>query len=220
MLLRFKTPFLIGLAALFGLAPPLLIPATSAAVTISLVPDRPPTIKVGETVNVDVFIVLDAGDQAAGISLVIMVLEYGGGLVTVAGSGEGSPFPTAFVTPKPPTPPHPNADSILFLQVGTTVNAAEAFLGSLTLTGAMEGSYDLVARRSSSSPLFAVLGSLATRYDFASDETLRIKVCDGACPIAIHAPEPHTFALLGLALTGLILLRSPRREHSKRSPGA
>ncbi len=37
LLLRFKTPFLIGLAALLGLAPVMLIPATASAVTISLV---------------------------------------------------------------------------------------------------------------------------------------------------------------------------------------
>ena len=71
----------------------LLIPATSAAVTISLVPDRPPTIGIGETVHVEVFIVLDAADQAVGISAVTMHIEKGRAFVDVTGSGLGSPFP-------------------------------------------------------------------------------------------------------------------------------
>ena len=174
MLLCFKTRFVIGWAALLGLAPPLLMPATSAAVSISLVPDRAPSITIGETVNVNVFIVLDAADQAAGISAVTMHLEGGGGLVTVTGSGAGSPFLTATVNI---STVFPNAnDFVVFSQFGTTVNSAQVFLGSLQLTGAMEGSYDLQARRFGSFPLFTAPGDTTNRYDFTSDETVTITI--------------------------------------------
>ncbi len=72
------------LAGLLALALP---PSTARAVSISLVPDGSTTIEIGETVNVDVFLVLDAADQLAGIDAVTMQLKGGGGLVTVTASG-------------------------------------------------------------------------------------------------------------------------------------
>ena len=72
---RFRAPAISALIAL-------LIPATSAAVTISLVPDRPPTIAIGETINIGVFMVLDAADQAVGIASTTFHLELGSAFVT------------------------------------------------------------------------------------------------------------------------------------------
>ncbi len=265
------------LAGLLALAIP---PSTARAVSISLVPDGSTTIEIGETVNVDVFMVLDAADQVAGIDAVTMHLEGGGGRVTVTASTTGSWFPhppsvvnTGTVFPTP-------LDFIAFAQfaqIGQAAHTAEAFLASLTLTGAMEGSYDLVARRLGNFPLFTAPGDAVNRFDFDSDETLLIIVtCStGACVVpspgpmeplppdppppmpdfpseepppvipgppstpplipgppltppltptdisgGILIPEPSTFALLGLALTGLMFLRNPRRERSKRSPGS
>ena len=57
---RIRSFLLAGLLAL-------VLPSGHArAVSISLVPDGPTTIEVGETVNVDVFMVLDAADQVVG----------------------------------------------------------------------------------------------------------------------------------------------------------
>ncbi len=276
-----------ALAALLAISLP---PSPARAVSISLVPDGSTTIEIGETLTVDVFMVLDVADQVAGIDAVNFQLEGGGGLVTVTASTAGSVFGQSIVNTKTVFPvlrvPDPRggfiqADFIAFSQFGPVVNTPEAFLASLTLTGAMGGSYDLVARRvRPGPPLFTSPGSYVNRYDFASDETLRISVpCSGdACEVASlnpiepeppttpsdpdpaeftlgsggHVnllpktvtttisytdmgtfastlfgtststtqvvPEPHTFALLGLALTGLMLLR--RREPSKRSPGS
>jgi len=81
---RFKRLLVLGRLALVGLIPSLLIPATSAAVTISLVPDRPPTIAIGETINIGVFMVLDAADQAVGIASTTFHLELGSAFVTGA----------------------------------------------------------------------------------------------------------------------------------------
>ncbi len=78
-----------ALAALLAISLP---PSPSEAVSISLVPDGPTTIEIGETVNVDVFMVLDAVDQLAGIDAVTFQLEGGGGLVTVTASTTGRVF--------------------------------------------------------------------------------------------------------------------------------
>ncbi len=124
------------LAGLLALA---LHPSTARAVSISLVPDGPTTIEIGETLTVDVFMVLDAADQVAGINAVTFQLEGGGGLVTVTASTTGSVFlhppsivNTFTVFPDP-------RDFIAFAQFGVAVNTAEALLASLTLTGAMAG---------------------------------------------------------------------------------
>ncbi len=272
-----------ALAALLAISLP---PSPSEAVSISLVPDGPTTIEIGETVNLDVFLVLDAADQVSGISAATLHLELGSGLVDATVSKSGSVFPNAAVNVA-----H-GPDFIVFSQYGVTITSPRARLGSLSITGKAKGSYDLVARRFGSFPLFTPpgLGAHANRYDFASDETLLITVtCStGSCPVASPSPmeplppdpppilpdlpseeppppipgppatppviptiidtiiytvvstftstetgtfastllgiptsttqlipEPSTFALLGVALMGLMLLRSPRRGTSK-----
>ena len=219
------------LAGLLALALP---PSPSRAVSISLVPDGSTTIEIGETLNVDVFMVLDAADQVAGIDAVTFQLEGGGGLVTVAASTTGSVFVhppsvvnTGIVFPAPP-------DFIAVSQFGVAVVSAEAFLFSLMLTGAVEGSYDLVARRFGPFPLVTAPRDTVNRYDFASDETLRITVICGAggCqasppPIepeppfmppefppsdsgnsgSMPVPESSSLLLLSLGIAGVVMIR-------------
>ncbi len=225
------------LAGLLAFALP---PSTARAVSISLVPDGSTTIEIGETLAVDVFMVLDAADQMVGINAVTMQLEGGGGLVTVTASTTGSVFlhPPSVVNTGTvfPTPLDFIAVS-QFAVAGVAVNTAEAFLFSLTLTGAMEGSYDLVARRWLIFPEFtAPLVPLPTvnRFDFSSDETLRITVICGAggCqasppPIepeppfmppvfppsdsgnsgSMPVPESSSLLLLSLGIAGVVMIR-------------
>jgi hypothetical protein len=168
--------------------------SNASAVTIDLRPDGPTTIGVGETVNVDVFMMLDPADQAAGISAATLHLEGGAAFVSVVESGAGSVFPTAAVNFVPPP-----QDFIAFSQFGTTWAGSEGMLGTVAITGVTPGSYDLVARRFANFPLFTAPGSTANRYDFASDESL---------PITVAAvPEAGTLVLLGASLAGLAFLR-------------
>ncbi len=223
---------------LAGLLALVIAPSTARAVSISLVPDGPTTIEIGETLAVDVFMVLDAADQVAGINAVTFHLEGGGGLVTVAASTTGSVFVhppsvvnTGTVFPAPP-------DFIAVSQFGVAVVSAEALLFSLMLTGAVEGSYDLVALRGPPGPpLFTEpLLPLPTvnRFDFSSDETLRITVICGAggCqasppPIepeppfmppvfppsdsgnsgSMPVPESSSLLLLSLGIAGVVMIR-------------
>ena len=60
--------------------------SNASAVSISLRPDAPTTIDIGETVNVDVYIVLDEADQIAGIGSVTMHIEKGSAFVDVTAS--------------------------------------------------------------------------------------------------------------------------------------
>jgi len=190
---RFKRLLVLGRLALVGLIPSLLIPATSAAVTISLVPDRPPTIAVGETVNVDVFIVLDAADQAVGISALAFHLEGGSAFVSVGGSRAVSPFPTAnFIRVTLPN------DYITFSHFGTTVTTPQVKLATLAITGVNPGTYDLVARRFGNFPLItSPPEQVDNRYDFSSDETLTITI----------VPEPSSWLLLSLGIAGMVMIR-------------
>jgi hypothetical protein len=166
--------------------------SNASAVTIDLRPAGPTTIGVGETLNVEVFMLLDSADQAAGISAATLHLEGGAAFVSVTDDdGAGSPFPTHAVNVVPP----PN-DFVVFSQFGTIVTSPEAMLGTLFITGVNPGSYDLVARRFGSFPLFTAPGQTANRYDFASDEALTIRV-----------PEAGTLVLLGASLAGLAFLR-------------
>ncbi len=190
---RFRAPAISALIAL-------LIPATSAAVTISLVPDRPPTIAIGETVNVDVFMVLDAADQAVGIVSATFHLELGSAFVSGAASGAGSVFPTNNVGVRP------SIDAIVFSQFGATVTSPQALLGTLALTGVNVGSYDLVARRFSDGdndfPSFTApppggTPFFDTRYDFTSDETVKVTV----------VPESSSWLLLSLGIAGVMMIR-------------
>ena len=155
------------------------------------------TFNLGESLDVDVYILLDESDRGVGVGSVTLHLEYGGGVVSVVGSGAGSPFSTAVVNPIPPQEGNPNSDFIVFSQFGATVNSAEVFIGSLTLTGTTLGSYDLVARRFGSFPLISPAGGGANRYDFTSDESLTVTI----------VPEPGTLVLLGASLAGLAFLR-------------
>lgn len=167
------------------LALTLAAPATARAVTILLVPDGSTTIAIGETLMVDVFMVLDPSDQAVGISEAILHLEAGAGLVDVVPSPAGSPFPFGAVYALP-CPSAGICGVIVFAWVGLTVIVTDpmAKLGSLSITGVVEGSYDLVARRVRLNPqepfffpLFTVIGDEETnRFDFASDETITITV--------------------------------------------
>ena len=68
-----------------------LLPSNASALTISLRPDGPTTIGIGETVNVDVFMVLDAADMASGITAATLHLELGSAFVSVVACG-----PTTF----------------------------------------------------------------------------------------------------------------------------
>ena len=166
--------------------------SNASAVTISLRPDRSTTIMPGETVNVNVFMVLDGADQGSGIGAATLHLELGSAFVSVVASAAGSPFPSANATVVPP----PN-DFIAFSQFGTTVNAAEAQLGTLAITGVTVGSYDLVARRFGSFPLFTAPGDITNRYDFTSDETVTITI----------VPEPSSWFLLSLGIGGMVMIR-------------
>ncbi len=80
---------------LAGLLTLTLPPNPSRAVSIPLVPDGSTTIEIGETVNIDVFLVLDASDQEAGISAATLHLELGSDFVDVVSSTSGSVFSTA-----------------------------------------------------------------------------------------------------------------------------
>jgi len=182
---RFRAPAISALIAL-------LFPATSAAVTIDLRPGGLTTIEIGGMVNVDVFMVLDASDQAAGIGAVTMHLELGSASVSVVAAGTGSPFPMNTVSVVP------SQDFILFSQAGTTVTSAEAQLGTLAITGVALRSYDLVARRFENFPLFTAPGDTTNRYDFTSDESLTI---------LILIPEPSTWLLLSLGIAGMVMVR-------------
>lgn len=219
------------LAGLLAFALP---PGTARAVSISLVPDGPTTIEIGETVTVDVFLVLDATDQMAGINAVTMQLKGGGGLVTVTASTTGSWFPhppsivnTGTVFPDP-------RDFIAFSQFGPIAHSAEVFLASLTLTGVMEGSYALVDARRRTFPHITSPESTANRFDFDSDETLLITVtCTGSCVVpspgpmdpeppfmppvfppsdsgnsgSMPVPEPSSWLLLSLGTGGMVMIR-------------
>jgi hypothetical protein len=70
-------------------------------------------------------------------------------------------------------------------------------LGTVAITGVNLGSYDLVARRFASFPLFTAPGVTDNRYDFGSNEALLIEV----------VPEAGTLVLLGASLAGLAFLR-------------
>ena len=126
-------------------------------------------------------------------------LTGGGGLVTVTADTTGSvfnPHPPSVVNvlvfPAPP-------DFIAVSQFGAAVASAEAFLFSLTLTGAVVGSYDLVALRAPPGPpLITAPNVTDNRFDLSSDESLRI---------AVVVPEPGTLVLLGASLAGLAFLR-------------
>ena len=173
----------------------------ASAASISLRPQGPTTFAIGQTLVVDVYVLLEEADRLANIDAVTMQLTGGGGLVTVTASTAGSVFPhppsivnTATVFPAPP-------DFIAFAQFGGLVTDAEGFLASLTLTGAVAGSYDLVALRSAPGqpPLITSPGSAVNRYDLFSDESLTITVT--------VVPEPGTLVLLGASLAGLAFLR-------------
>ncbi len=170
----------------------------ASAVSIDLRPQGPTTFGVGETLNVDVYLLLDEADRAATIDAVTMQFTGGGGLVAVTADTTGSVF-----NPHPPSvvnvlvSPHP-ADFIAVSQFGAPLASIEGFLFSLTLTGAIAGSYDLVALRAAPGPPLMTSPSDATinRFDF-SDESLTITI----------VPEPGTLVLLGASLAGLAFLR-------------
>ncbi len=164
----------------------LLIPATSAAVTISLVPDRPPTIAIGETVNVDVFIVLDASDRAVGIDSVTIHLELGAPFVNVSVFSLNE-FTTVV----------PHEGFIVFAHAMTPVTSAMAQLGTLAITGKNAGSYDLVARRFLEFPFITAPGDATNRYDFTSDESITITI----------VPEPSSWLHLSLGIAGMVMIR-------------
>ncbi len=172
--------------------------SNASAVSVSLRPDGPTTIVVGEELHVEVFIVLDAADQTAGISAVTMHIEKGSAFVDVTASGVGCPFNTCSVNPN--TGPN---DFIVFSEFGTPtpdgIRTFEAFLGTIGLTGQVLGSYDMNARRFGSFPLITAPGDAANRYDFTSDESITITVA--------AIPEPGTLVLLGASLAGLAFLR-------------
>ena len=155
----------------------------ASAVSIDLRPHGPTTIKIGETLNVDVFMLLDASDQAEGIGAATLHIEKGSAFVDVTASGVGSVFLTPTVNPDA----GPN-DFIVFCQfrtpTGSGIQTPEAFLGTIELTGRELGSYDMLARRFGSFPLITAPGDIANRYDFLSDESLTITII----------PEPGTCA--------------------------
>ena len=170
------------LAGLLALA---LSPSPSRAVSISLVPDGSTTIGIGETVNVDVFMVLDAADQTAGISAATLYLKLGLPLVDVVATSRDSVFPNALVNVVPAQ------HFIVFSQFGKTITSPSALLGSLSITGRARGSYDLMAatHRRVNIPLFTARFDSTNRFDFASNEALAITVaCGGDDCGAVSAP--------------------------------
>ena len=152
----------------------------ASAVLIDLRPDGPTTIKIGETLNVDVFMLLDASDQVEGIGAATLHIEKGSAFVDVTASGVGSVFLTPTVNPDA----DPN-DFIVFSQFRTPTRSGiqppEAFLGTIGLTGRELGSYDMLALRFGRFPLITAPGDTANRYDFLSDESLTITIVPGTC---------------------------------------
>ncbi len=184
--------------------------SNASAASISLRPQGPTTFEVGKTLVVDVYLLLDEADQVATIEAVTMQLTGGMGLVSVACGlspfAPGNPCSTTgSVFQHPPsivntnTAVFPGPDFIAFALFGAVVDTPEAFLASLTLTGAIEGSYDLVALRSSPGPPIFSSPAGDNLFDLLSDESLRLTV--GVIP------EPGTLVLLGASLAGLAFLR-------------
>lgn len=170
--------------------------SNASAVTIDLRPDGPTTIGVGETVNVDVFILLDPDDRGVGIGAVTLWLELGQDFVSVDPTVPD--FPRAF--PSASVGKNPTLDVIAFSEFGATVTDPEALLGTLAITGVNPGSYDLVTRVLGPSPLFTAPGTTTpNRWDGSLDHVV---------PITVAAvPEAGTLVLLGASLAGLAFLR-------------
>lgn len=156
---------------------PILV-SDASAVSISLVPDGSTTIGIGETANVDVFMNLDQSDKdAGGISAVTFKILADFSIVSISGELTGNIYGAGMIIN-----PFPSGNFVALNALGNAFTGDSGFLGSLKLTGVAEGSLDLQADRTARFPLFTTPGSSVNRFDFASDDTLRITVpCSGVC---------------------------------------
>jgi len=178
---------------LAGLLAVCLLANHSWAVSISLVPDGPTTIEVGESLAIDIFMNLDQSDKdVGGIDGMSFQVLADFSLVNIVGDPTGSIYgATQIVTPVP------SMNLVAFSAFGNAFVGDSGLLGSMILTGLAPGSFEIETRRTgdprtpfSRLPHFTHTWEGVNRFDFDSDDTLPIAVICGADVCAAPSPDP------------------------------